>query len=469
MTELLLRRSLEPVARREQIWRRRRAMAIYWVAAAALGVLITLFVHHQGLAGQWPALIFAGTAMAGALVLWRRISRAQPDYRQLARDIEQQHPSLHALLLTAVEQHPDPATGRLNYLQEQTIQQAIEASQRQLWTQTISDRRLTSALVAQCACLLFFSGSLRWLAAQQSSLAAKRSPAEWQVTVSPGDTLLEKGASLVVQARFPGRVPATATLVATDGSTNILRIPLAKTLADPVFGGAIPAVEKELRYHVEYGERRSPGFKVALFEYPRLEKADIAVRFPAYTGWPEKRIADTRRVSAVEGSRLAVELHLNKRVRSAVFIASNQPPLALRISTNAPLAEIPDYLLQHSAIYDLRLVDAEGRANKLPARFVFEALPNRPPQLKLLSPHGDQRVSPLEEIQFSGEATDDFGLRAYGLSYLLPGRPPLTITLGSEAKGNEKRTLQHLLALEELRARPDQLISYHLWADDYGP
>src|SRR6185295_17000972 len=84
-------------------------------------------------------------------------------------------------------------------------------------------------------------------------------------------------------------------------------------------------------------------------------------------------------------------------------------------------------------------------------------------------PRGDQRVSPLEEVNFSGEAWDDFGLRDYGLTYTVAGHDPVTLALGTNTAANEKRTLGHLLKLEDLHAQPDQLVSWFFWADDIGP
>jgi hypothetical protein len=43
------------------------------------------------------------------------------------------------------------------------------------------------------------------------------------------------------------------------------------------------------------------------------------------------------------------------------------------------------------------------------------------------------------------------------------------IELGQGTGANEKRQLNYLLKLEELDLKPDQLVSYFLWADDIGP
>ena len=127
------------------------------------------------------------------------------------------------------------------------------------------------------------------------------------------------------------------------------------------------------------------------------------------------------------------------------------------------------FTLDQSKRYQLVLVDDAGRTNKVPPEFVLEALKNRPAELKIAFPRGDQRVSPLEEIHFRAEASDDYGLGSYGIAYALAGGTTKTVQLGQGSKPLEKRAFDYLLPMESLRAEPDQLLSYYLWADDVGP
>jgi hypothetical protein len=89
--------------------------------------------------------------------------------------------------------------------------------------------------------------------------------------------------------------------------------------------------------------------------------------------------------------------------------------------------------------------------------------------LRIASPRGDSRPSPLEEISFEGTVWDDFGVPAYGLAYTLAGGEPRFIELGRNVPAKEKRAFQSVLRLEDLGAEPDQLISWFVWADDVGP
>jgi len=469
MIEPLLKSQLEPVAKRQRQWRLQSRLAGCWAAAAAVGFILLLLERRAGVSLPWMIPLLGGATALASFLIWKRTQNWQPDFRQIARRIEQQHPELHALLLTAVEQQPD-ASGQFNYLQERVIREAVGQNQQHQWIETISRRRLLALEWAQFVALIAVVLALFALRNQAptASAAAAAVAADQKLTVTPGDANIERGSALVVLARFTGPLPSGAELIVIEGG-NSRRIPLVKNLDDPVFGGSIPEVTADLSYHIEYADQQTRDFRVTVFEHPRLERADAKIHFPEYTGLAEKEIKDTHRVSAVEGSQLDLSLQLNKPVTTARLVAKDNSIVPLLIATNKATVTLKGFPLQASQTYNLQLVDAEGRTNKVPAQFILEALKNRVPEMKLAAPRGDQRVSPLEEITFQGEAWDDFGLRSYGLAYTVAGEDTKFIELGQGTGANEKRQLNYLLKLEELGLKPDQLVSYFLWADDIGP
>src|SRR5439155_1729454 len=109
--------------------------------------------------------------------------------------------------------------------------------------------------------------------------------------------------------------------------------------------------------------------------------------------------------------------------------------VVLSTQTNQPLATLKQFPLETSKTYALELIDSEGRTNKAPEQFVFNVLKNRTPELRLTSPRGDLRPSPLEEISFEGTVFDDFGVKAYGLAYAAVGQETKFIELGREIPG----------------------------------
>jgi hypothetical protein len=228
-----------------------------------------------------------------------------------------------------------------------------------------------------------------------------------------------------------------------------------------------------LVYRLEYAGERTRDYRVRVFDYPRLERSTAQLTYPDYTVLPPKRIEDTQRISAVEGTRLALDLQLNKPVASARLVPRSQEQgtntISLRVERDRAVASVSNWTLTASGAYDLRLVDADGRTNKTSTPFLIDVLPDRRPELRLAAPRGDQRPSALEEISFEGTVWDDFGVSAFGLAYTVSGQETKVIELGRDVAGQQRRSFEHLLRLEDLGAEPDHVITWSLWADDVGP
>ena len=454
---------MESMLRRARL---RRWLALCW-ATTAVAELFLFLVH--GVTGWNTRLLWwwvlAGGLMAAGIV-WRRERRRSADFRPVVATIERENPEVRHLLSTAAEQEPNPESGQFGYLQLRVIEQVLAHRHRISWEQEF-ERKLSSAAKVQMAALLgllvvFFLGNsqTRWHASSGSSWFAE------EITVTPGDTQVERGTGLVITARF-GRPPPEAALVLVSASGKSKRIPLARTLADPVFGASLAEISEDCLYRIEYGTKKTRDYKIGVFDYPALTRADASLHFPAYTSLTNRIIPDTFRVSAVEGTRLTYTLQLNKPVRRAQFIGKTEI-LALTTQANS-VALLTNFTLANSARYALELVDADGRTNKVPAEFSIQVLPDRPPVVKVVFPRGDQRVSSLEELQLQGEAGDDFGLLKYGLGFSVAGREPQFAELGQSEPANEKRQFTNQIALEKLGVAVDQVVSYFAWADDYGP
>jgi hypothetical protein len=475
MTEILLKRELEPLARQRQRYKLLVALAVAWgvVAVIAVGVF-ALSRYFLPL----PTAVLVSGVVALALIAWviaaKIANRSKPDFRDLARKIETSKPELHTLLLTAVEQERDKNTGQLGYLQERLIGDALGAIKQEQNLHVVPRRKMFCAGLAHAAALIALLAVLFTVPRSSSSFTSLASgsattPAKTQISVTPGNANVERGSGLVVLATFEGPVPSEAVLVVTTNGGTAKRIPLTKNLNDPVFGASIPNIQGPLGYRVEFSAEQTAEFKVTVFEHPRLERADANITYPAYTEMPPKRIEDTKRVSAVEGSTVELTLNLNKPVASARLVAKDQSVLPLTIETNKAQVRLDAFKLEKTQSYELQLVDADGRSNKLATTFTFDALTNARPTLKFIAPRGDQRVSPLQEMFFNGEAQDDFGLKQYGLTYSVGGADGIALALGSNAPAKMKTNFTHLLRLEDIRAEVDQFISYYIWADDIGP
>lgn len=469
MIDPLLTAALRPVFRRQRRRNLLRRLATVWTLAGIAGIVGLGVGPWVGVPAFWARAVVAIIAVVGMGWAGWRFRQARPDFRAIAGMIEEMHPELRGLLLTAVQQEM-PADRDLDFLPRRVVESAIDHGMTRDWRAGVPTRDLNWAHAAHLGGLFLL---LAVLAAPWGTVSKRFRPslAVEDLSVTPGDATLEKGHTLVVLARFGHALPTAAELVVEADNEIPQRILLVQSLSDPVFGGTITDVRHDFRYHVEAGSERSRAYTVTVFEFPRLERADAVLTFPQYTGLPPKRIEDTRRLNAVVDAHLDLSLQLNKPVSTARLVARGNSTnrIELTLATNQARASLSNYPLLENQTFDLHLVDFDGRSNSVPASFVFAVSSNQTPEIRITSPRGDLRPSLLEEISYEGQVSDDFGVLSYGIAFTAADRETQIVELGGSVPARDKKSFQYVLRLEDLGLKPDQLVSWYVWADDLGP
>lgn len=481
--------------RRVRVW---SGLAVCWLVWAAVGWGAWALAVQYEWPWAWAAVALA--AVVSAFVCWQILATAPRDPHWVAARIESKFPELGAALLAALEQAPLPRNRRLGYLQYSVVKNAVTHGRRTSWNGAVPTRQLWLAQLANLAAFVLLVGACLLLMGRGDADARVTvnppgritpSAESYDVEIQPGDTEIERGTTLLVVARFGDGVPAEASLVLENAADELAETPddaadadspagddnrmqnraMVRSLDDPKFVGRVPSVPHDLTYSVEVGDWQSRKYRVTVFDYPVLERADVRLNYPEFTSLEPKLIEDVRHVTAVEGTELTILCRLNKEVDSARLIDRDGEELVLSRDDGEAPVYTATLKLEKSRRFKLHLKDSAGRENKLPPEFVVNVKPNRPPNLKIARPARDVRVSPLEELSLNAELSDDFGLLRYGVSYSLGGEELYDVVLsdnGDEADTAKKKRdkLAHLIDFESLEAEPDDLVSYYLWVED---
>ena len=252
-------------------------------------------------------------------------------------------------------------------------------------------------------------------------------------------------------------------------SVRSTRRGMTRSLEDPTFAGRVESVETPFNYRVEFSGKSTEIYQVKVFEYPELTRADAKLAFPTYTSLEPKTVEDIRHVTAVEGTNLTLLCRLNKEVATAELVAAHGGVIALTPTKARSHVYETGMTLSESMRFKVRLVDTDGRTNKLASEIVVNVTRNHPPVVKMTQPAHDVRVSPVEELKLKADIEDDFGLTRHGLTYSLTDGKSHEIVLKGPASGHRQIHAEHLLEFETLRAAPDQLVTYFFWGEDVGP
>jgi hypothetical protein len=455
----------------EQIAKRFRSQVLAWLLIGLWGVFLALLLGRltqtgNALAGSFSWGLLVATAIGGYVLffLWTRFGYR--DLGSVAQRIERRFPDIDQKLLTAIEPiKPNES----EFLRSKLIEETLLHAQSQHWDTVVPRWKLGTLWSLQWL-LLGATIAASWMLQTKSTgvlNASDRSGIrgfEW--TVEPGSTQIEKGSDLLVSVRFSDDFSDDLLLIAESPGGESQSVSMQRSLRDPIASATIRKVKEPLRYRIESISKNSERFEVAVFEHPAVLQSDASIQSPTYAQQDDKTISNTRRVSIVDGAQIRWSLKLNKPVVSAEWIDENGQSALLEGNPQNPTEYSIRNTPTESMRYRLKLTDAEGRSEKTTEEFVVKVIPNREPELKLISAV-DQRVSAIQEMIVGARVQDDFGIHRTGIRISVGDSEPSDIELSSPGEPTKKKNeLQHLIDLESLQAKADQLVTYHFWTED---
>ena len=83
--------------------------------------------------------------------------------------------------------------------------------------------------------------------------------------------------------------------------------------------------------------------------------------------------------------------------------------------------------------YRVALADAEGWPSRGDTEYFIRTLEDRPPEVHVVKPASDRRVTRLEEVDIEAEADDDFGIASLDLVYSVRGGAEKVVPLADPA------------------------------------
>lgn len=473
---------MHPVMEAERALRRRRAAVVSGLATVLWGLWIWSEARQSGRPVPMSGFGWMAASFVAIIVARRWAARREPDQRAVARRVEGLFPGLDGRLITALEPVTDRKDRVESFLRHRLEGEVQTHLRKNFWDETYRRRERLGYGAGQVAvglAMLVVTVLLVSVHAPRSGGAptAQVMAGVPRVEVSPGDAEVERGTKLVVEARFAGGAPGEAILEWLDGSGEQVeeRFEMRRSLDDPVYGAVMPRVDRDGRYRVVFSSPgggqpgKSDTYRVGVYVHPELERADVTVRPPDYTGEKERLLRDVRRVSALEGSGLRFRLEVNKPVAEAELFGEDGTIVPLKGKEPDATVLLAEMRPQASQRYRVHLVDAEGRANKEPPWIQVQIKENQRPKLELSFPGKDVEVSALQEMALEGKVWDDLGVERVGVAMTVGERTKEMVLEDRALPGRQKHEWQATFALEELGAEPAQLVSYHVWAEDKGP
>src|SRR5262245_7365941 len=356
MLEYLRRRSTPPTSLLDIIaevrtrWRMKLAMRGLVFVAAIGFVLLLLTAYGMDWARFTPAAIFTGrvllpTAILGCLAWFLiRPLRQRVTDEQVALYLEEHEPSLQATLLSAVEASrvgkPESAA-----LVRRVIEQAIEkcaAVDAPRQADRLPLRRYATVLatigVVVLLSLVWGPGFLRNGVSQlfqvSTDLEAK---VPYQIEVTPENATVHREADQQISAKLIGFTSEDAVIMVKRGPNEKFE-PLPMVLNEKgVYEGMIFDIVAPLEYRVEADRVKTKTFRINVVELPYVQKLDLELRYPAYTGLEPQQVEDGGDVAAVRGTEVKIHITPTMKTMGGQIVLNWTQMLPLSLQTDGTL------------------------------------------------------------------------------------------------------------------------------------
>jgi hypothetical protein len=446
------------------------------VAAVPL-VAGALTVRVLGLDGAALALTSAVSlllALAGIIAVAFRIER-RPDDRRVARFIEER--------LAEIPGAPIPDDGIVSAVESSASDSAapfhslvVAAALNKLSSSSPAD--IVTASVLRRAALRAACGSAVLLGALSLSAGPLLRTLEtaWvavfpesiHVEVMPGDARVVAGQPLRIRAVVRGvRGPLTrlAPSMTVSAGKESRTVPLAQD--GDGFAFAFESIDRSFNYTIAAGAHRSRQYRVTALFPPRVKRIDVRYEYPSFAGLEPRDEQDAGDLYGPAGTRVHLRIHADKPVASgALALSGGTQAQPLRPAGDQTLEA--DLVLTKDDSYRLRLEDRDGLRTKGETEYFIRLMDDRPPDVRILRPGGDQQITPLEEVGIEARADDDYGVSSFELVYSVAGQREHVVPFSRTSGTTLSKIGAHLIAAEDLHVQPGDVVTYYARATDVG-
>ena len=450
-----------------------RAMAVAAVPALASLAVYALLAPE----GKLLVALAIGTLLAScgaaAIVLWQMQRR--PDDRHVARFIEERADALPEIgslddaLVTAVDAAvaEDADAGFRPLLVSAAVRRLREIEPERIVPVTVIRRAALECAGGAAALAIAVVLARAPLTRAVQTAWTSLFPASIELSVLPGDVRVVAGAPLRIRAvvRVGGNA-LTEIAPALTVSAGAEQRTVAMSPDGEGFLFAFESVDRSFRYTIAAGSAVSQEYTVSALFPPRVARIDLRYDYPSFTGLAARDEQDAGDIYAPAGTRVRVRIHTDKPIASGQMSMGGTRGVALRAAGERLLEA--DLVLARDDSYRVRLADTDGLSSDGDTEYFIRVMDDRPPDVRILRPAGDQQITPLEEVAIEARADDDYGISRFELVYAVAGGQARTVPFTRVQGTDVAKVGAHLLAAEELRVQPGDVITYYARARDVG-
>lgn len=285
----------------------------------------------------------------------------------------------------------------------------------------------------------------------------------YDILVEPGNKLVRRKADQMITATLKGFESPEVHLYARYQSATkweeAAMLPRSNGAAYEFLFAALP---EPVEYYVEASGVRSKTYKLDVADLPGIKNIKVTYHFPSWLNLKDAVEDPGGDLRAVAGTVAELTVETDRPLSNGEILMDDgtKIPLTHR-DGNFSIAKVP---VEKDGMFHFAATD-RGESVRLSEDYFIEARQDQAPTVKIVTPRGDAKVSPIEEVTVSVEAADDFALEGMELHYSVNGSPEKTISL-LQNRGVKEASGKTLIALEDYKLSPGDVVSIYATARD---
>ncbi len=445
-----------------------KGTSLVTVSALAVTVVLVWIINRYAFASAslLIARILLFISVATAIAFGLVIPLLRLNRRNAARRAEREFPDFQERLLTLAEK-PNASDPFVELLAGDAMKVAQASQPERLAPTGPILGFLTSAGLALAVLLwlilagpgyLGYGTSLLWAGAPRTG-----NHAFYDIAVTPGDRTVRRKSDQLVTAQLVGfEAPKVRLFAQYKSASKWEPVEMRSSPGASTYEFLFSALAENVEYYVEAGAVRSKHYNLRVIDLPSIKKIRVTYHYPAWSGMKEVVEDPGGDLRAVEGTDAEISVLTDRPLNKGIIMLSDDSQIAFQSGAgNWLTGHVP---IEKDGMYHIAAIE-QGENVRMSEDFFIEARKDSPPSVKITRPGRDAKVNPIEEVTVAVSAEDDFGLNEVGLHYSVNGGPEKVVSLLGQ-KGTKNADGQYVIALEDYKMSPGDLVSIYATARD---
>jgi len=281
--------------------------------------------------------------------------------------------------------------------------------------------------------------------------------------VDPGNKLVRRKADQIVTATLTGfQAPQVRLFARYKSASKWEEAPMVPRSSGTAYEFLFAALPEPVEYYVEAAGVKSKTFKLDVADLPGIKNIKVTYHFPSWLGLKDAVEDPGGDLRAVAGTVAELTVETDRPLKNGELLLDDGSRIALESKDgNFVTAKVP---VEKDGMYHFAATE-RGESVRLSEDYFIEARQDQPPTVKIVTPRGDAKVSPIEEVTVTVEAADDFALESMELHYSVNGSPEKTVSLLA-SKGVKEANGKTMISLEDYKLEAGDVVSIYATARD---